>query len=332
MKLKRYSFFSLIFVIFVGLYVYSFNGDFLRLSLFGIELELPIAIWIILPIILFYVVSFLHMVFYGFSNYFAIKKYETDYKSMIEFLKALVLKQDTYDIEFKTKEYRNIANFILNSEFSIDKNFKSRESELDEAIKTFSRIENGEYIKDLKLSKDNHLYIKNISNRLRIDPKFAVEVLKNPTQYSEDLVKASFIKIIEEADKKEIYRFIDNVKFDKELVDLILQKYKEGVIELSVEKIKDIIARANFKKVNFINLANMLKTNFEPETLIAIFEGLSSRFQEAEEAYIYILLELELIDKAKEILDLSNENEFLKLKAYLKLKERGEHFQIELFI
>jgi hypothetical protein len=42
---------------------------------------------------------------------------------------------------------------------------------------------------------------------------------------------------------------------------------------------------------------------------------------------------LELVDKAKEILEeLSNESEFLRLKAYLKLKEQGDYFSIELFI
>ena len=99
----------------------------------------------------------------------------------------------------------------------------------------------------------------------------------------------------------------------------------------SVEKIKDIVSKSNFNRDDFINLANILKS-FEPDILISIFEALSGRFEEAEEAYIYILLQLEMIDKAKEILDLSSEKEFLKLKAYLSLKEAGEHFQIELFI
>lgn len=332
MKLKRYSFFSFVFIILVGLYIYSFNGDLYSLDIFGVTLVLPIAVWVILPLVLFYIASFFHMMFYGFSNYFAIRKYETDYKSMIEFLQSIVLNKDTYDIEFKTKEYKNIANFILSSNFIVDKNFKSREKELDSAIKIFNRIENGEYIKDLKLSKNNPLYLQNLSNRLKVEPKFAIDVLKSPSGFNEELVKNAYIKIIEDGDKKEIFRFIDNVKFDRDLANLVFEKYKEGLIELSVEKIKDIVAKSAFGREDFIHLANMLKVDFEPDTLIAIFEALSNRFDDAEEAYIYILLELELIDKAKEILDLSNENEFLKLKAYLALKEAGEHFQIELFI
>jgi hypothetical protein len=76
----------------------------------------------------------------------------------------------------------------------------------------------------------------------------------------------------------------------------------------------------------------MLKGDFEPENLIATFEALSNRFEKAEEAYIYVLLDLELIDRAKDILELSNENEFLKLKAYITLKESGEHYNVDLFI
>ena len=96
-------------------------------------------------------------------------------------------------------------------------------------------------------------------------------------------------------------------------------------------RITSLQAKANFERDDFINLANILK-GFEPDILISIFEALSNRFAEAEEAYIYVLLQLEMIDKAKEILELSSEKEFLKLKAYLSLKESGEHFQIELFI
>ncbi len=331
MKLKRYSFFSLVFIVFIGLYIYSFNGEFYKLNIFDISLNLPIAIWIILPMIAFYISSFFHMAYYGFSNYLAVRKYETDYKSMIEFLKNIVLNKDTYDIEFKTKEYRNIANFILSSNLQIDKSFSSREKELNSVVKIFTKIENGDYIKDLKLNKNNPLYLKNFKNRLKIEPKFAIDILKNPSEFDEKLVKEAYLKIIQDGDKKEIFRFIDNSKIDKEIANALFEKYKDSTIEFSVEKIKDITNKASFNRDDFINLANILKS-FEPDILISIFEELSIRFEEAEEAYIYVLLQLEMIDKAKEILDLSSEKEFLKLKAYLSLKEAGEHFQIELFI
>jgi len=333
MKSRRYTFFSVLFIVLVGLYVYSFQGESYTVDIVGLAIELPIAIWIILPLVVFYGLSTLHMLFYGFNSYLFAKKYENDYENMIALIKSRVLKEDKKYFDFKTKEYKNIGEFLFHLELNIkDTDFKSKELDLDDILSSYKKIENGDFVKDVDFKKDDPMYIKNIQNRLDKDSKFAFEVLKNASIYSEDITKDAFVKVIESLDKKDIFKYMENVNFDKELAFLIFDKYKNAELDLTIEEIKDIVSKAEFVELDFIKLANLLKSDFEPENLIAIFEALSNRFEKAEESYIYILLDLEMIEKAKDILDLANENEFLKLKAYLSLKEQGEYFNIELFI
>lgn len=333
MKSKNYAFSSMVFIILVGLYVYSFEGATYQLDYFGISLELPVAIWVMVPLFLFFVLSYLHIVVHGMGSYFILKRYDSDYKNLIALLKSKVLKQKNQYFEFKTKDCKSIGEFVSNLDVSLSyTGFKSKDLGLDDILISFHKIENGEYVKDLDLDPENPIYIKNIENRLNQEPKFSLEILKNSPAYDRNITKIAYQKIVESLDKKDILKYMEHIGFCSEDAFLILERYKNSELELSIEEIKDIVSLAEFTREDFIKLANMLKSDFAPENLIAIFESLSNRFEKAEESYIYVLLDLEMIEKAKGILELSNEDSFLKLKAYVSLKEAGEHYNIELFI
>jgi len=47
MGIKRYVLLSIVYMLAVGLYVYSFNGDKYTLDLYALSVNLPIAIWIV---------------------------------------------------------------------------------------------------------------------------------------------------------------------------------------------------------------------------------------------------------------------------------------------
>ena len=49
-------------------------------------------------------------------------------------------------------------------------------------------------------------------------------------------------------------------------------------------------------------------------------------------AYFYVLLDLEMLDEAKERLNTYPQNEFLKIRAYLDLKSVGKKYPLELFL
>ena len=69
-----------------------------------------------------------------------------------------------------------------------------------------------------------------------------------------------------------------------------------------------------------------------PEQRIKLFELLSNDDEAAMEAYLFTLFDLEMLAPAKEILDISQPNEYMPFKAYSSLRDCGKHFDINLFV
>jgi len=84
MSLKNYTFFSFIFVCLIGLIaMFNVSGDYSFVFL-GWEYTLPAAVWIVLPLIVFFVATLAHMGYYGLVNYLKISSYKHDYDTLLE--------------------------------------------------------------------------------------------------------------------------------------------------------------------------------------------------------------------------------------------------------
>ena len=70
MGIKRYILLTLVYIMAIGLYVYSFNGDYYALDVLGLSLNLPIALWIILPVVALFLSTIFHLVFYNFKTFY----------------------------------------------------------------------------------------------------------------------------------------------------------------------------------------------------------------------------------------------------------------------
>ena len=77
MGLKKYVIFSIILIIVVFGYTYSLELGNYNITILNFSLELPVAAWVILPLALLSLVTYLHLLFYGLINYIkkrAVKK------------------------------------------------------------------------------------------------------------------------------------------------------------------------------------------------------------------------------------------------------------------
>jgi hypothetical protein len=83
---------------------------------------------------------------------------------------------------------------------------------------------------------------------------------------------------------------------------------------------------------DYIEATKKLSYAMLPEQRIKLFETLSNESDIAMEAYLFTLFDLEMLSPAKDILDLSQSNEYLRFKAYASLKECGKNFNINLFV
>ncbi len=333
MGLKKYILFSIIFIVAVGAYVYSFNGGMFTLSFFGVPVSLYIAVWIILPAILIMIASILHMLFYNVKGYFSYRNLQKDYKNYIQYSKARILGFDG-NAEFKTTWFKLPVKMLKHFQFDATKDPNDIEDEeVKNTILDLKTIENGGFanLKKYKLSKDNYFMKKNILNKLANDKKYSEEVLKNCSDKESEVCKKAFEVYASFANYENIKK--QGYKITKEIFEKLLDRIidKDDLFKMDNDKIFELIKEFEYTKREFLQLAKRLKKVLNPEATISLFEKLSNENELAMQAYLYILFEYQMIDKAREILENVGKNECEKFKYFLFLRDAGKNFDIDVF-
>ncbi|QOG12814.1 hypothetical protein [Arcobacter sp. FWKO B] len=333
MGLKKYFFFSLLLIILVAGYVFSLNSNDFRVSIFDNGFVLPIAVWVVLPLVVFFVLSFLHIIFYGTKSYFSKKAYEKDFEKIAELLKARVQKKDI-TLPFKTTEAKGIANTLTQLEIApSNADFSSQDKDLKDLVSLIMKIEAGEYVssKELKLPNTNPLMEKNLINKLGVDGDFCLDVIKKSSNYTQKVIDKAVSSMIKNKSITTIKKNLDLVKLDTQLAFSLFTKDSEQreSFSLTRDEIKNIVLGLNFTKADYLKLVKIYKKTFGPEEIIKLFEDLSTKNEDATSAYLYILFEYEMLDSVREILQNSSNDEYIPFKALLDLKNNGKHYRLD---
>ncbi len=333
MGIKKYIIFSLIFLVAVGVYIYSFNGDTYTLSAFGVPLTLPIALWVVLPALLIAVASVLHMMFYSVKGYFIQRNLQKDYKSFLQYAKMRILGLDGSN-EFKTVWYKLPVKMLKHFRFDATKDPDDIDDEdIKNTILDLKRVEKGESVnlKKYKLPKDNYFVRKNTLNKLAEDKKYAEEILNGCEDKEDEICKKAFEVYATYTTYSNIKK--QGFKIDKELFEKLLDRVVDPDDFFSMENddIFELLKSFEYSKREYIELAKRLKQVLSPEALISLYEKLSAEKELATQAYLYILFEYQMIDKAREVLENSAKNEYEKFKYFLFLRDSGKNFDIDLF-
>lgn len=180
MGVKIYIGFSLLLIILVGVIGYGVQPGEYEVTISDYSLKLPIIAWVLAPLVLLFIFSVLHLVFYGSLNYCKNRGFTKDEATIIETIKSLLLqKQDKK--KFKTTGYKNIAG-ILN-QFNVDVKdaaFTSSNESLNQTVSQIKDIKAGRYVneKNLKLDVNSDLAKQNLLNKMAEQPDFSLDVLK----------------------------------------------------------------------------------------------------------------------------------------------------------
>lgn len=338
MYVKRYTIGALIFVALVGWYVYAFvTKDSMSLDLFGIPLpSLSIALWAVIPVILFYVVSVLHMSFYSMLGSFKLRKYEKDYELLINaIIDAFLGKEDRTHI-FKTDRYSLLGSLIDNTSLFPTQTLGSNTSneDINEVINVINSIKNAEVV-DLKkysLPHDNVLVIQNERNRYKLGEISSEDILSNSKNYAKSLLEEVYTHFV----KLESLGAIEKYKefLTKEALLNILSRVNasENTVEISNKALIALFESLELDVKDYLKISTILATQMLPEERMKLFESLSDTNEEAMDAYLFTLFDLEMLAPADEILEISQPEEYLNFKAYRALKDCNKHYNINLFI
>lgn len=332
MGLKSYIGFSLLFIIITAVVVYIIQPGSYEVTVYGNSLTLPITWWMIAPTIILFVLTILHLLFYGTLNHCKLKGFQKDEESIIEVLKALLLEK-TDNRKFKTSGYKNLSSILKQFKLGVtDNTFTSKSETLNDTVSKIKDIKAGKYVEDkaLKLPIDSILAKQNLINKVNEQVDYAVDVLKRVDQYSDDVVRAAFFNVLENKSMTTVKKVYTNVNLDKEMaLKLFLKDIDNNEFGLTNEEILKITKNLNYTKEEYITLAKLYKEVLTPDKLLNLFETLSNENETALDAYFYVLLELEMIEKLKDLLSGYGDDEYKPFKALLDLKDAGKHYSLD---
>jgi hypothetical protein len=338
MYIKRYTIASAILIALVGWYVYAYvTQATMSIEFFGIVLpQLSISLWVILPLVIFYIASVLHMSIYSLIGSFRLRKFEKDSNKLIDAISAAILNKKDRNHKFKTPRYKLLGAIVDNSTILPDQGMSRNitNNKINDVVNLIENIKNGNVV-DLKpysLSQENKFVLQNNRNRYKSGEITAEDILSNSNNYDESLCKEAYLDIVKITSLYTIEKyktFLTKESFFELLSRLGGNEYKMDIPNENILLLLDGLA---FSEEDYFKLSLVVSNGMLPEQRIKLFEVLSEKNEIAMRGYLYTLLDLEMITLAKDIIENSQDDEFLKFKAYLALKESNHNFSIDLFI
>ncbi len=338
MHIKRYTIASFLLIAFIGWYVSTFvSSQTISVNVFGIEIPpLSVSIWAMIPLFIFYIASVTHIIFYSVVGTLNLRKYEQDYEKIIDCISDAYLGKENRHHMFKTSKYKLLGNLIDNTNlFPTNITGESINDErISATIKLIESIKNGEVV-DLKksaLSIDNDLVIQNERNRYKNDMERAEDFLSHRAKYNTELLKEIYVDFAKTASVKLIEKY--KASMSKPALFEILSRVNtdEYTIDISNETLMSLFETLDLDNGDYVKISASLSLGMIPEERIKLFEILSEMNDSATEAYLFTLYDLEMMEPANAILDISQADEYINFKAYRALKECHKNFNINLFV
>jgi hypothetical protein len=206
---------------------------------------------------------------------------------------------------------------------------------INRVLYAISKVKNGEVV-DLKpynLAPTNELVLQNEKNKYKMGALDATIILANPAKYTQEFCEEVYKDFVKTASLSEIQKY--SKCMTKEALYEILARINadENRLEISNEDLIELMKKVTLTKEDYIEISTLLsKGHMLPEQRMKLFEILSDKNEEAMDAYLYTLFDLEMLNLAHDVLQNTQPDEYQNFKAYYALKECGKNFSIELFI
>ena len=338
MYIKRYTIASFILIALVGWYVFAYvTQGTIGVELFGVALpSLSIAIWVIIPLVVLYVASVFHMSFYSMLGGFRVRKYDKDYEKIIDAIVDAYLGKAERNHSFKTPRYQLLGELLNKTTLFLkgDVTPNTDNEKINHVIKAVDSIKNGEAIdlKSYNLKSVNPLVVQNERNRYKKGDISSEDILSHSNKYAKELSEEVYAEYVQTCSASSIEKYKEFLTKESLLVILARINADEKNIEISNESLMVLFSTLDLATKDYIEISMALSQGMIPEQRMKLFEIISSDKEEAMDAYLYTLYDLEMLAPANDILDISQTDEYQNFKAYRALKECNKHFSIELFI
>lgn len=187
MYIKRYTMAALALIVLIGWYIYAFiTQESISFEFFGSTMpSFSIALWVVVPMIILYLASVVHMLFYSLMDTLKKRKYEKDYERIVDAIVDAYLGKKERSHSFKTDRYKLLGSLVDNATIfpvgEFDANIDNKK--LKEVLTLINKIRNGEAvdIRKYSLLPSNALVIQNDRNRYKKGDISAEDILSDKT-------------------------------------------------------------------------------------------------------------------------------------------------------
>ncbi len=333
MRLTLYIFAALTLVAIIGAFTYTMNPNNYLMEVMGINLNFPVAVWVVMPMILLLVFTTIHMSYYSLKGYFKLKKWHRDAATLDDALYWSMVNEPK-EQKYSTPEVAAAANLLGQSNIEVLDSVEGLSPRLAKVYNIISKIKNGEYV-DLKENKmlkvfneGNPLLKQNRLNRLAGDDKFVEEVMKSSSSFS-DPVRIKALELF--AAKESFFKAKKYAKiFDFKNFYIMLERLNtEEDMELTSEILDEFIDALKLGCSDYTMIAYITKKHFSPDENLMLFKKYQNENPKAQHAYLYLLFEYELMDEVAAYLEEHDKRDFIKGRAMYELKKGNNNFKIE---
>ncbi|MFA5215506.1 hypothetical protein [Sulfuricurvum sp.] len=336
MQLKRYTIASLILILLVGIAAYSISNDSISFDLLGMHFpNLPIAFWVIVPLLVLYIASMLHMMIYALVGNFKLRRLSKDNEKMIDALRDALLGVSERNYVYKTEAYKLIGKLIDNSLLLPFNTLRSIGNEkIDEALQLMRDVNEKKKvdIKKFHLSNTTSIAIQNNLNRFERGDIDADRILSRSEGYGEIVSAKAYETYVQSASVGSILKY-KHLFTKSSLLDFVQRiNAAENGIEMGNEELVSLLSGLKLTNEDYIDVSDAMSKNMLPEQRIRLFEMLSEKNDDAMEGYLFTLYDLQMIDTANEILNNTSKDDYQIFKAYRDLKRANKHYDIAIFL
>jgi hypothetical protein len=336
MQLKRYTIASLILILLVGIAAYSISNDSISFDLLGMHFpNLPVAFWVIVPLLVLYIASMLHMMIYALVGNFKLRRLGKDNEKMIDALRDALLGVSERNYVYKTDAYKLIGKLIDNSLLLPFNTLRSIGNEkIDEALQLMRDVNEKKKvdIKKFHLSNTTSIAIQNNLNRFERGDIDADRILSRSESYGEIVSAKAYETYVQSASVGSILKY-KHLFTKSSLLDFVQRiNAAENGIEMGNEELVSLLSGLKLTNEDYIDVSDAMSKNMLPEQRIRLFEMLSEKNDDAMEGYLFTLYDLQMIDTANEILNNTSKDDYQIFKAYRDLKRANKHYDIAIFL
>ncbi|GEM_PF-325524 len=337
MYIRRYTFAALLLIGAVTWFVYNFiTKDTYHIEAFGIVWPaLPVAAWVAIAMGLLYVATLFHMIFYSIVGSFRLRRYQKDYDHLRDAIVDAFLKKQHRNHVFKTARYALLGKIVDHTEMEPDETVESvGDEKISTVVRTVHKVERGESadLRAFNLPPGNPIVKRNVLNLYREGKLDDEEILSKPEQYGEELCRIAYEHLVIEGPLHAVEKYRNFMSFPALYTILGRINADRNTLTVPNTTLLDFIDRVPaLESLDYLYLASAVADHMLPEQRIRLFETLSEKDDRALDAFLFTLFDLEMLDRAKEILESTKDDEYQLFKAFAELKSCSKHYDIKIF-